>query len=454
MGNQVKIHWLSKIRQFSKARSQPRHKRMKNIISIIIITSFLSATSLLLPSAVEQGFCATPNKTTNNQDAKQDTSTRPFLKNAYQGPIRFPRDINETKKIRWIAENNAMVITRHATLSQIQKLKKYNHNLKVLQYINIKGVKDRELEQPFFQEVKKNNLFARTSDGQKIQHRHYKWYLVDIVNQKWPEAIIRVLSGTNPRYAMATYDGVMLDDTSLTYPAVLSAQPIHDNPATIYEGYRSILQRIREAFPEKIIVFNGYCHWVGKPGSQQGLEKLTGIDFIKTVDGISFETVTRNFQGKSYGAQRIIRHLQDFQTAGTDKAAAFVELGDHDNTDQRIFSLATYLLVQNQNSFYNYSGQDISSHLQPYPEYYLDIGTPEGPLVRNHFFLQRNFSQGQVFVNLGNRGKTIKIPQGTYRVSVQGGGTWEDKGKIVFEIIQGNTLIPPSSALILLIAEH
>ena len=422
-------------------------KKKSFFLQAAAIGVFLITFSQLSCSSTES-----PTKTDKIKYLFPDKGSKPALEIAYQGPICFPLGFNEEEKIKAIAENFQVVITRHANPLQIQKLKRLNPSLQVLQYINIKGVKKRDLELPFYNAVEKKNIYRRDAYSKRIKNRHYNWYLVDIQNKDWSEALIDVLSKGNERYNINTYDGIMFDDTKLSWANSLTSEPAHHTLLNEYEGYHNVLKNIKKKFPKKEIVFNGYCQWIGNSDENKQIKASTGISFLDVADGISFETVTRNFQGKSYGEERILHHLKDFYTASKieQKKAFFVEVGDHDDYKKRLFSVASYFLVHNEFSFYNYVAKDISDPLQLYPEYYLDLGKPDGMFFKENSIYKRNFQNAEVFVNMEKKFKTLGLFGEGKRIFIEGGGKWETPGKIILKETNATIEMPPLSAVILM----
>ena len=114
-------------------RKQKSHLLLYMIISILSCGFFLSKEV----SASDLIRISSSSIDKLNDDSKRENLLiKRTIKTIYQGPISFPNDPDENKKIKWVAKNHEIVVTRFALPDQVKRLKSYNSNILVLQYIN------------------------------------------------------------------------------------------------------------------------------------------------------------------------------------------------------------------------------------------------------------------------------------------------------------------------------
>ncbi len=353
-----------------------------------------------------------------------------WIKTIYQGGLNIPDE-----RLEWIANNVDLIVTSSGE-NTIDNFKSFSSEIPILIYIKAKGIHS---SYPYFNYSIENNLLWKDIEGNLIIDLNYGWYLADFRNQLYSEILIDLLEEP-----LSYYDGIMLDEASLMWLPSLSGIPANLDRFEEYQAYHNILRNIKENYPEKIIVFNGYCHWVAL---NETLKDLTGIDFLDVSDAISFETFTNKFNGNTYGSERIIRHIHDFVniTDNLDKNAAFIDFGLSDDYKTRMSSLATYLLVQNKNSYYLYTSG--TEYIEPYPEYKLDIGTPLKKYIQQGMIFSREYEGATTILNLDSKDYTVSN-EFSEQLKIEGGGSFENKGTINWELIKNRNLNPLSGIVV------
>lgn len=385
----------------------------------------------------------------SNRESPVAAAAARTIATVYQGPVAFPGDPEASEKIAWIAAHHDVVVTRAALPREIRRLKSHRPDLLVLQYLNIKGVhQNYPLDRPFYEAVRKANLFWPTSGGELVRNKYYNWFMVDIRDPQWPQALIEVLTSGDARYNVAGYDGLMFDDTMIAWSPAMTGTPDGYTPAVAYRAFGTTLSAVHKRFPQKTIVFNGYRY---QEAAGDRSKPMNGIDLLRFADGISFETFTRRLNGRDYTKQRIRDQIHDFRHATTalNRKAFFIDAGKHDDAEKRLMSLATYLLLANRNTYYKYVATDIESPLQTFPEYHLDMGQPLSDFSETDAVFTREFENGLVIVNLATRSYYWAARGGFLRLDVSGGGERNRSGRLKGVYVADRLKVPSKSAVIL-----
>ena len=129
-------------------------------------------------------------------------------------------------------------------------------------------------------------------------------------------------------------------------------------------------------------------------------------------------------------------------------AMDYMQVGD---LQRRMWSLASYLLVNSQHSYHRIAGTNVQADLQQYPEDQLDLGTSLGlPVARLDGLTEGLYSGGKIVANPNLTAKSYDLGAGAWEQMVlSGGGTYPSPGSITWQPIASATLeLPANSAAI------
>ena len=342
------------------------------------------------------------------------------IKTVFQGDLTGYTD----EQIQYIAENNVAVISNSGP-KRLAEIRSYNSELITLYYIDLIGLHNPP--------PKVQDLLWLDDEGRPVKHLQYGWYLADIRNPLWTNLLIDFLADK-----MKYYDGVMLDDTSILWLPKFSSIPEDYDEAEFYEALQTNISAIKDAFPDKIVTFNGYSTLNND---------FTGVDFLQNADGISFEAFCYKFNGTYLGEEALLEKGIDFFSVSQFKS--FTEVGEINDYQHRMFGISVYLLLSNDYSTYHYAGIN-HPKWQIYPEYQLNLGAPKGNPFEAFGGVIRYYEGGIVFVNPGT--EIIQANLGSFgyqKLTLNGGGSWENQGYLSWEAISGETEILPESGIIL-----
>jgi len=300
------------------------------------------------------------------------------------------------------------------------------------------------------------NMFLH-HQGERILTLWHSWLMNpnDQVNPDDSDALDHwinyyAITASNQVYAY-DYDGLFVDSAShqLRLGAVHGKMPDDYDRETWYQGRAASLAFIKSYLPDKSVVFNG-LH------SQSGEE-----DSLTNTDGGMWETfafhpVSGEYQGESTWQTAIELTSRN----STDKKIVLVVKEQPDlNEDipKRIFSVASYLLVSNENVVFSMTDK---GHIQTksilyYPEYTLDLGAALSNYEVKDGLYMRKFEKGLVLVNSNENQQITYALDGNYVqvIPVGGGavpeeGTWQ--GSLSYESVSGTVTLLPISAMILI----
>ena len=246
------------------------------------------------------------------------------------------------------------------------------------------------------------------------------------------------------------YDGLFIDSAShrLSPGAVNGKMPDDYDPERWRQGRVAALAFIKSYLPDKSVVFNG-LH------SDAGAEES-----LANTDGGMWEVFAFNpSTGVYYGAEEWQDVIELVEKYNQKKTIVLVskKAGLTGNIQLRMFIVASYLLVSNENVILSMADLDRDElrTILYYPEYDLNLGEPLGNYTVNEWGLfMRQFEGGMVLVNPGVSETLVFELDDDYRrvVPVGGGvvpqdGAWE--GSIAYESVGDEIELPPMSGIVL-----
>jgi hypothetical protein len=341
-------------------------------------------------------------------------------------------------------------------------------------YIKIGGLHDGTIpgvgKDAHWDDVVSADLLWKGRSGQPVRHTQNNWYYTDIIRElqlgksDWSHILIDLIyrkplyldsNGNKTQPIYNVFDGVFWDnavsdmDQFIYDPGYASSSACSAAGGIWSDGkcflppsnysdqqyYSAVDKTLREVgnSPElagwgKMIV-NSFLGYMNE--GQEGMELLqTDALGRRGADGIMFEGLSIKMDGKNplRPRSRLMEQLKDFQTivhltpAREAYAMNYIFLKAPSGFDQvkvdqlRRISLASYLLVSNENSFLHLNAFDPGGDgtgAQYFPEYDLDLGSP----TQSNFtgsdtsgLLTRQFEKGLVIVNPDYWGEGSTVP--------------------------------------------
>ena len=250
------------------------------------------------------------------------------------------------------------------------------------------------------------------------------------------------------------YDGLFIDSAShkLNESAVRGKMPDDYDAEEWYQGRIEGLAFIKSYLPDKSVIFNG-LH--SKAGAENSLANTDGGMW----EVFAFKPQTGEYQGAKLWLE--VMELTARNNAEKGIVLVLKEQPGLDNDIQkRVFTVASYLLVSNENVILSMTSlEHIDSPLPLYyPEYSLDFGFPLGDFTysEEEGYAMREFENGLVLVNPYENQTIVYELDAPYlkAIPVGGGevaadGSWT--GSVEYELIPaGRIELPPLSGMLLI----
>lgn len=351
----------------------------------------------------------------------------------------------DQNEVDWVAGHDYVVASRGPTA--IANLKVSNPSVLCLRYRKLQGV-DEVQDPTLFADAEAAGIIPwLDGDTNPVVNVVNGWSYCDIVDPtKRADWIDLIIAWLDTPLNSEGYDGVMFDDVDVLEPLLsgtASAIPANYDQATYYDAMAEIIDAAKAAYPTKYILFNSY-RGISAP-TYSGVSILTDHD----ADAIYFEAFAFQTSGNYYSVDRYQQQMDDFITCCTAKSAFALDYGSATDYSRRLFSFASYLLTQNQEtSQWRFGGTSNANAdgLQDYPEYHIeDMGVPSGDYTRegNDLFT-REYANGIVITNPTSGSLSYTLPfESMELLSVSGGGdipvpdgtaTWTPQGSTTVSI--------------------
>jgi len=283
----------------------------------------------------------------------------------------------------------------------------------------------------------------------------YRSYLMDggdIVSSVSPDAITHWINyyaiTASHQVDSCNYDGLFMDSAGhkLNGNELNDPFPWDYSDSTWRDDRYVALNFVKSYLPNKLVIFNG-LH------SDNGADSSLYLTDGGMWEDFAYNCNTGNYKGVG-GWWQAITCMQN----NRDIAKLILTVkkpGLINNIAARTFSVASYLLIANDNTVLTLSDYLYSNYIQYFPEFNISLGTPTGDFYYNQDSLFiREFDDGIVLVNpFATSTKTYILNQPYYKVTGIGGGIINSNatynGYLSYDSISGTVIIPPVSALIL-----
>ena len=228
---------------------------------------------------------------------------------------------------------------------------------------------------------------------------------MDIRNTAWQDYFAEQ---TRKYVELSGLNGVFLDTLEEGIPEFATYSgtryPKNYTPEQWTASIHQFLTKVKGALSgtQAKVIFNGISR---SPGSPPGIRNQSILD---QVDGGAIETYSIvqsmdvSNQTKSwYFHETIMTDLSQARDQG--KWIIMEAYGDQDTEQVRLYALCSFLMVQNDHTFFYFTRKDQAGGLHWRPEWDTKIGKPLGPHnVLGNGVYERNFDKGKVLVNPSN----------------------------------------------------
>jgi len=365
------------------------------------------------------------------------------------GLIANEKDLNP-KNLAFVGSHYDFVLTSFPFKEATMALKQQNPNLKVFLFTNpYFGFGDKfwnatpsEIEATARQYSLKTNdnktIFygGPTYSGMDFEQR---LPLMDITNTLWQD----YFSSQARKYVdFGNLDGLFLDTMEEDIPPFALAPgnrfPKGYSVSNWKNGNYAFLNKVKQAFQgsKAQIYFNGVTRAPGKHSGMPNQGMLAMMDGTAIESYSIYMSMDKDDPTKRwYFQQTILKDLKKISEQG--KGVVIEVYCDRDDESIRLYALASFLLVQNENTYFYFTRKDQAGGMHWRPEWDAPLGSPLGSYKKTSSGIHyRDFSKGKVLVNPSNRTVTLQIPK-SYK-------NW--KGHSI-----GNSLsLPPFSGSLLL----
>ncbi len=246
------------------------------------------------------------------------------------------------------------------------------------------------------------------------------------------------------------YDGLFIDSASHLFKEEWieeGGMPWNYSDSAWRLARYNSLKFIKSYFPDKTVIFNGLHSGNGADSSLAVTDGGMWEDF-------AFNAKTGEYKGLFTWAKAIECTQENHDSSAL--VLVVKKPGLIEDLQARIFSVGSYLLIENESTVLTLSDYAYDSLLQYYPEFEIDLGEPLGDFSYTPDTLfSREFERGVVWVNPSSvLSKSITIPDGYAKIVSEGGGFVDSlgncNGELHYEIISRGTMaLPPVSAIIL-----
>jgi hypothetical protein len=300
------------------------------------------------------------------------------------------------------------------------------------------------------------NMFCHHKDS-RIKTIWTSWLMdgSDLVEKTAPDALnhwVNYYAATaSDQVNSFNYDGLFIDSAThnLWSGAVYNFMPDNYSSVKWREGRYRALEFIKSYFPDRIVIFNG-LH------SGNGAEHSLALTDGGLWETFAFRSETGKYQGEDKWKKAIElaeRNKEDKYIGITSKKPNLIA-----DLQSRIFILASYLMVGNQNVALTMidMNYDQLKSIYYFPEYEIDLGVPLSNFSFNEQNLyERKFEKGLVLVNPNDTESYIYyLDRKYYRVIPIGGGVLQEdgtcEGSLTYESVDNEIVLSPISGIVLI----
>jgi len=368
------------------------------------------------------------------------SASEPNLPNANNGTIQvFAALLNEKdladENLEFISKCYDLVLLAYPFKEVVTKLRSANTELIILLFNNPYFA----FGERFWQGTSQNDLekiagdwLLRDESGALIYYGgpiyeglevEQRVPLMDIRNTDWQ----KYYAAQSRKYVdAAEMDGLFIDTLSESIPIFAlgpgNTFPIGYSEAGWKDSTYQLLQEIENAFAgtDAKILFNG----ISRPPESLGFardrpqEDKHNWGILQRCDGTGIEAFSiylpmdKNNSTKRWFFFETI--LKDAYCAAENKKLVILEVyADNDTQATHLYALCTFLLIQNEWTYFYYTSMNEAGSTRWRPEWSLDMGYPKGTYGQRNGVYFREFEKATVWANPQSHKKVVAL-RGTY----------------------------------------
>lgn len=361
---------------------------------------------------------------------------------------------NTTDQVNYVANVHDMQIFNGIGQSKINAVKAANPSATIYNYQKVAGLHGPDpivpAGDPGWSSVQSQDLLWYGPSGSAVTQTQNLWYYIDIINPTKRAAWVPILVANIKAQLALGYTGIFFDNACVIDPSLITEFPSSYTDSAYVQAVSEVLKAVQAQLPGVKIVINSY---MGAAASgNRGPELLANSDTL-FFEGFSMKASTKFFSDRA----RYMQQISDFAAiVASGKSAVAMDYAPAADAQRRMWSLASYLLVNSPRSYHYYAGTDVSSELQSYPEDTLDIGAATTDIVdRTDKLVTRAYAGGTVVVNPDTASHTYTMGAGSWQQMVlSGGGAYPATGSITWTAMAGTSVtLAPNTAVIVRAAQ-
>lgn len=329
------------------------------------------------------------------------------------------KDLSE-EKLRFIGSHFDLIFLAHPLKYVVDSLRRHNPGATILLYNNIyfsfgdkfwKAKSKTELEkttQEYSLKTEENRtIYYGGPVYPGLEHEQRGVPLMDAANPRWQN----YYASQSRKYVdSAGLDGLFMDSMTEDIPPFALAPgnqfPKGYSPSKWKASAYEFIHTVKRAFAgtSAILFLNGISR---APGVGP---KAPNLGMLKLLDGAAIEAFSiylamdeSDSTKRWYFFKTILTDLKEAAAAG--KWVAIDVFGNQDDEQIRLYALCSFLLVQNERTFFYFNAMDEAGALRWQPEWGVPLGPPDGPYqITADGLYYRDFAKGKAVVNpLGKR---------------------------------------------------
>jgi hypothetical protein len=267
--------------------------------------------------------------------------------------------------------------------------------------------------------------------GERVYMCAWGWYVMNLDDpgwrEHWSEEVMRQIAENED-------DGVFADSYSV--PNYLGGDNYRPNLPALDEGFEKTWAASIENFTAYIVSrFEGRYYFVPNVGSWITTRDPTDYS---GVDGVMIE----DFATWAYGSHF---ELEDWELqmnrilglTAQDKAVIMQTYVEQSNAEERLFTLASYLLVKGRHSYINLEASSDDMEPEWFPEYEIPLGAYSesapsniGDLRLAEGIYARRYANGMAVVNPTGEARSFDLDGTYYQARPAGGGSLPEDGDV------------------------
>ena len=332
-------------------------------------------------------------------------------------------------RLQFIGSHYDLVLTSFPFKKFTDQLKQANPNIPVLLFSNpyfafgdkfwnpSSSSAKRNAEKTYSLKTKENKIINYGGPTYSGMEFDQNLPLMDVTNPQWQQYFA---SQARKHVDAGGLDGLFLDTMEEDIPPFALAPgnkfPKGYSAESWKKGNYEFLKKVKAAFAgtNKLIFFNGVTRGPGRSGGIPNRGMLDMLDGTALESYSIYMSMDKNQSTKQwYFKETILKDLKQVSEQG--KSVVIEVYGNEDDETLRLYALTTFLLVQNDHTYFYFTKKSDAGGLRWRPEWDAKIGHPLGDYQKlANQIHSRDFSNGKVLVNPSN--KTISIPlSGQYK---------------------------------------